>query len=98
MKVGGFSGTVDRDGLGRCNGVIFVTRDKDKNSRARNKHKSGWWECPYTNLNGIMKERNNTDDRDHVHWYKFIEDRGYEALYKTRMTLILKKTTPCIYE
>ena len=97
MSIGGFSGTIDRDQLVKCNGDTFVTFDRDRNNYATNKHKSGWWFCYYTNLNGIMKERTYLDleqrynsDRDHVYWLHFRASTGYRLLRKTRMSLILK--------
>ena len=91
VTVGGFSGTIERNHLYHgCDDGIFVTFDKDKLNSAARRH-AGWWYCDHTNLNGIMKERTNSD-YDHVHWYDFISGRGYETPYKTRMNLILKTT------
>ena len=88
MSKGGFSGTVP-DSL-TCSNRVFVTFDKDINDMATTMHKSGWWLCAPTNLNGIMKEQTNSD-RDHVYWRNFRTDSGFGPLLrKTKMTLILK--------
>ncbi|XP_033756205.1 microfibril-associated glycoprotein 4-like [Pecten maximus] len=86
LSVAGFSGNVTFDAMSYHNDRGFSTYDKNDRFCASRAF-GGWWyrNCYDCNLNGPYKRDNGSDIYSSMVWLKFLPNRRYVPLMKTRM-------------
>ncbi|XP_033756204.1 angiopoietin-related protein 7-like [Pecten maximus] len=88
LSVTGFSGNVSYDAMDYHGGRRFSTHDKDTTPLDCPETVLGaWWykDCYNCNLNGPYKRDNGSDNYVAMVWWKFLPNRNYVPLMKSRM-------------